>query len=75
MSDTGIILSKRSEAFANTQVESGRYASVSEVVCAGLRVLEEREIKAESLRTALVEGENSGKADYSLAKLTAELDK
>ena len=75
MNGTGIILTERFEAFANTQVESGRYSSVSEVVCAGLRVLEEREMKTEALRTALAEGENSGKADYSLAKLTAELDK
>jgi antitoxin ParD1/3/4 len=75
MNDTSIILTERFENFANTQVESGRYGSVSEVVCAGLRVLEEREIKTEALRTALAEGENSGRANYSLAKLTAELDK
>ena len=72
--DTGIILTERFETFANTQVESGRYGSVSDVVCEGLRILEEREIKTEVLRTALTEGENSGRADYSLTKLTAELD-
>jgi antitoxin ParD1/3/4 len=73
--DTGIILTERFENFVNTQIKSGRYDSISEVVCAGLRVLEERETKTEALRAALAEGENSGKADYSLAKLTAELDK
>jgi antitoxin ParD1/3/4 len=75
MSNTSITLGERFENFTNAQVKSGRYGSVSEVVRAGLRVLEEQEIKIEALRAALKEGETSGKADYSIAKLTAELDK
>jgi antitoxin ParD1/3/4 len=75
MSNTSITLGKHFEDFANEQVKSGRYGSVSEVIRAGLRILEEHEAKIEALRTALIEGENSGKADYSLKKLSAELDK
>jgi antitoxin ParD1/3/4 len=75
MSNTSITLTERFETFANAQVKSGRYGSVSEVIRAGLRILEEREIKMEALRAALAEGETSGRADYSIAKLTAELDK
>jgi len=75
MRNTSISIGDRFEAFANAQVQSGRYASVSEVIRAGLRILEEREIKAEALRIALIEGEKSGKADYSLDKLVEELDK
>ena len=75
MRNTSITLGDRFEAFANAQVQSGRYGSISEVIRAGLRILEEREIKIEALRIALIEGENSGKADYSLDRLTEELDK
>jgi len=75
MSNTSITLGDRFEAFVGEQVKSGRYASVSEVVRAGLRILEEHEAKAEALRFALIEGEKSGKATYSLKKLLKELDK
>ena len=75
MSNTSITLGKHFEDFANEQVKSGRYGSVSEVIRAGLRILEEHEAKIEALRAALIEGENSGKADYSLKKLSTELDK
>jgi antitoxin ParD1/3/4 len=46
--------------FINHQVERGVYGSASDVICAGLRILEEREIALERLRSALVEGEQSG---------------
>jgi len=75
MSNTSITLGKRFETFVNWQVQSGRYGSVSEVIRAGLRVLEEREAKTAALRLALIEGKNSGKAKYSLDKLNKELDK
>jgi len=74
MKNTSITLGDRFEAFANKQVQSGRYGSVSDVIRAGLRILEERETKAEVLRLALIEGENSGKANYSLDNLAKELD-
>jgi antitoxin ParD1/3/4 len=41
-------------------VEKGRYSSATDVVRAGLRLLEEREAKLATLRAALIEGENSG---------------
>ena len=75
MRNTSISLGDRFEAFANAQVQNGRYGSVSEVIRAGLRILEEREIKTEALRLALIEGESSGKTDYSLDKFIEELDK
>ena len=56
------------------QLKSGRYGSASEVVRAGLRVLEEAEIKREHLRKLLIEGERSGFADYSYNKFMDELD-
>lgn len=56
------------------QVTEGRYGSANEAVRAGLRLLEERETKLAALRQALNEGEESGRADYSLKGVLDELD-
>ena len=47
--------------FIDTQVRSGPYGSASEVVRAGLRMLEERETKMKALQEALIADEQSGK--------------
>ena len=73
--NTSVTLGEHFEAFINRQIESGRFASVSEAIRAGLGLLEEREMKLTALRRALLEGEDSGKAEYSLNGLLKELDK
>lgn len=60
--NTSITLGDHFEAFIATQIESGRYGNASEIIRAGLRLLEEYEGKVESLRRALIEGEKSGDA-------------
>jgi antitoxin ParD1/3/4 len=72
--NTSVILGDHFETFIHHQVQAGRYASASEVVRAGLRLLEEHETKLKALRQALQEGEASGVADYSLNGLIKELD-
>ncbi|VUF15699.1 type II toxin-antitoxin system ParD family antitoxin [Methylobacterium dankookense] len=57
--NTSISLGDHFAQFIDRQVEGGRYGSASDVVRAGLRLLEEREAKLEALRSALAEGEAS----------------
>lgn len=72
--NTSVSLGDHFEQFIAGQVDSGRYGSASEVVRAGLRLLETTESKLEVLRSALVAGERSGQADYSYESLVSELD-
>jgi antitoxin ParD1/3/4 len=55
-----VIIGDHFAEFIERQVGEGRYGSASDVVRAGLRLLEEREMKVEALRAALIEGEQSG---------------
>lgn len=58
--NTTVSLGDYFSAFVKRQVASGHYKSESEVVAAGLRLLEENEAKLEALRAAIRDGETSG---------------
>jgi antitoxin ParD1/3/4 len=60
--NTSIVISDRLADFVERQVAEGRYGSASDVVRAGLRLLEEQETRLAALRAALIEGEESGSA-------------
>lgn len=83
---TSVALSPHFEAFIRQQVDSGRFNNVSEVVRAGLRLLEEREAeqaaKLQALRDSVAVGLASGPElteeevfDELEAKLEAMADK
>ena len=59
MKNTSISLGNYFEQFINSQVSAGRYKNVSEVIRAGLRMLENEESKIIALRNAIQEGLNS----------------
>ena len=58
--NTSISLDNHFSDFLSREVSSGRYRSASEVVRAGLRLLEDQETQLAALRAALVAGEESG---------------
>ncbi|GBQ63558.1 type II toxin-antitoxin system ParD family antitoxin [Komagataeibacter swingsii] len=61
--NTSISLGDHFADFVDQQVQGERYDSATDVVCAGLQILEERETRLEALRSALIEGEKSGAAE------------
>lgn len=71
---TSISLGNYFEDFVRNQTSSGRYKNASEVIRAGLRLLEERENKIEALRKEIQKGLDSGIAeDFDPDKFLKEL--
>lgn len=72
---TSISLGEHFTSFVESQVAKGRYGSASEVVRAGLRILEEHEIRHRALQQAITEGMQSGIAgDFDMDVIQRELD-
>jgi antitoxin ParD1/3/4 len=79
---TSVALSPHFEAFIQDQLKSGRYNNASEVVRAGLRMLEDQHARArlqqEELRAAIAAGLASGpakSADAVFSRLEAKYRK
>lgn len=60
MKNTSVSLGDYFDEFIQAQVSKGRYKNVSEVIRAGLRLLENEESKALALKYAIQEGIDSG---------------
>ena len=72
--NTSVTLGEHFEVFVNEKIAEGRFQSVSEAVRAGLRRLEEDELKLEALRAKLAAGEASALVeDSSPAGFLAEM--
>jgi antitoxin ParD1/3/4 len=64
--NTSITLGSYFDQFIQSVLKKGRYKNTSEVIRAGLRLLEEEEQKMIALRKAIEDGVNSGLAeDYN----------
>ena len=72
--NTSVTIGNHFEDFIAEQLKEGRYGSASEIVRAGLRLLEEQESRIRQLRAALIEGEESGFVEYSLQEFMDSLD-
>ena len=72
--NTSVSLGPHFTGFIDEQVQTGRFGSASDVVRAGLRLLQEHELKVKALQDALIAGERSGRAKYSYDSLVSELD-
>jgi len=73
--NTSVTIGTHFESFIAEQVNEGRYGSASDVVRAGLRLLEERESQLRHLRAALIAGEESGFVEYSADEFLESLDR
>ena len=58
--NTSVSLGDYFEDFVDGKIAEGRYKNASEVIRAGLRLLEEDENKVQALKNAIQEGMNSG---------------
>ena len=58
--NTSVSLGDHFTGFIDAKVQEGRYGSASDVIRAGLRLLEEEEAKLERLRAEIAKGEASG---------------
>jgi antitoxin ParD1/3/4 len=75
--NTSISLGNYFDQFVQSRISEGRFKNVSEVIRAGLRLLEDEESKALALKNAIQEGRNSPRVenfdfDENLKKLKAE---
>ncbi len=74
MKNTSISLGDYFDQFVSSQVSTGRYKNVSEVIRAGLRLLENEESTVIALRNAIQEGIDSGIAhDFDSKKNLEQL--
>jgi len=60
MRNTSVSLGQHFTSFIDSQVQGGRYGSASDVIRAGLRLLEEHETRVKALQDALSAGLESG---------------
>jgi len=60
--NTSVSLGDHFAGFIEEKVREGRYGSASDVIRAGLRLLEEEEVKLARLKELIAEGEASGVA-------------
>ena len=75
--NTSVSLGPYFEEFVQKRVKEGRYKNVSEIIRAGLRLLEEEESQLAALKSAISSGIDSGIAqdfepEIHLSKLKAE---
>lgn len=72
--NTSITLDDHFDDFVMKLIQSGRYGSASDVIRSALRLLETQESKLNTLRQLLIEGEESGMAEFDIGDFITEPD-
>lgn len=62
--NTSVSLGSYFESFVEDSISQGRFKNASEVIRAGLRLLEEEENRAKALKNAIQEGTEGGIAEH-----------
>lgn len=71
---TSVTIGPQLDQFVGSLIESGRYGNTSEVVRAGLRLLEQQEQHTEYLRREIQKGLDSGISPRSIDDISAEIE-
>ncbi len=69
--NTSFSVGEHFTGFIEARVSEGRYSSASDVVRAGLRLLEEQETRLAALRDAIAAGDESGVSDRNVLDIWA----
>lgn len=69
---TSITIGDQLDAFVSRMIDNGRYGSTSEVVRSALRLLEEKESQMDTLRNAVLAGEQRGESSLTLRDIAAK---
>ena len=69
--NTSFSVGEHFNTFIDAQLAAGRYSSASDIVRAGLRLLEEQELRLATIRAALDEGEQSGTSPLNVLEIWA----
>ena len=72
--NTSIVIGSQFEEFIASRVATGRFASTSEAVRAGLRLLEEHEAKLDALRQAIDRGFAGSFRDFDINRIDKLID-
>ena len=71
--DLSVSLGEHYSAFVKAQVGRDGYDSPADVIRAALRLLEEQDAKLAALRTALVQGEESGVSKLTIQDIWSDV--
>jgi antitoxin ParD1/3/4 len=71
--NTSFSIGQHFSDFVENMIDQGRYGSASDVVRAGLRLLEEQETKLAAMRAALIEGEQQAVSNGNLRDIWADV--
>ena len=70
-----ITVTEQQDSWIKSQVDSGQYGNDSEYLRELIRLDQEHKLKIELLRSALIEGEESGISDRSMADILDDATK